>query len=470
MLRKSIVAGTSLALIAAGLGVGVAHAAGSDAGGYGDSYVFYNDWSGDISFEVAAGAVDDKVFTGDWDGSGADSLATRTGMKTTMYGDDQGDPAVESIRYWSPTDRIISGDWNGDGITTFGVRRGDTFYLQNSFGDGEPDAMFEFGENAEQTLPGDQDLILVGDFDGDGRDGIALRNGNVFTIMDDVTNPTTRTVKFGPNTNVDVIAVGDWNGDGIDTPLVREGSSTYLAYDSWNYADGPDYEMSVGGAHNAVLVGDWDGNGTDTLGLRNFTFKSSGSGQTAKVNTSALVNEPEWRLRADAAQSWERLQEVWGAAFDLNSAYRPYDVQREIFLSRYTPRAKGEGGGEFCDVRTWDGVQYVRTSALGAAAVPGTSNHGSGLAIDVGGFDGFSDPRRLQFLDLARDFGWNDAEGCSVNEWWHMVYNPANDKGSSNWSPSDPIDPSASNCPNKGTLSGGSSSTTPTKPKACKWG
>jgi len=458
--------GVSFALLLAG--AGVAHAAGSDAGGFGEGYVFYNDWSGDIAFEANAGVSTDKVFTGDWDGDGKDSLATRGGITTALYKDDDTDPPERTFRYWSAEDRVISGDWDGDGITTFGVRRGDTFYLQNSFGDGAPDAMFEFGDNAEQVLTGDQDLIYVGDFDGDGRDGIALRNGNKFTILDDVTSSVTRTLTFGPDAAVDVVAVGDWDGDGVDTPLVRKGTNEYLAYDSWNYDDGPAHQVEVGGSHNAVLVGDWNGDGKDTLGLRNFEFKSSGGSQINKDITSALINTPEWRLRADAAASLERVSEIWGAGFNLNSAFRPYDVQREIFLARYVPRAKGQGGGEFCDVKTWDGVQYVRTSPLGSAAVPGTSNHGSGRAIDVGGFDGFSDPRRLQWLDLARDFGWNDAEGCAVGEWWHMVYDPAKDKGSSTWSPDDPIDKSASNCPNKGTLSGGS--TTASKPAACKWG
>ena len=454
MKRKLMVTGVALALTCSS-GV-VAFAAGPDAGGYGDSYVFYNDWSGDIANEVTAGSKISKAFSGDWDGNGADQLSTRVGMQTSLYKDDSGDPPYNTFRYWTPNDEIISGDWNGDGITTFGVRRDSTFYLQNSFGDGQPDYRFDFGDPKA--------LVLVGDFDGDGRDGIALRDGNQFTILDDVTSNVARNVTFGKDSAVDVVAVGDWTGNGIDTPLVRDGN-TYYAYNSWDYDTAPIYEVTIGGSHNAVLVGDWDGDGRDTLALRNFTFKPTTKGQTTQTQTSALVDTPEFRLRADAAASWERVTEIWGKALQVNSGWRPFETQRSIFLSRYTPRAKGQGGGEFCDVRTWDGTQYVRTSPLGAAAVPGTSNHGSGLAIDVGGFDGFGDPMRLKFLDLARDFGWNDAEGCSVGENWHLVYNPAADKGSTNWSPDDPIDKSASHCPDKTTGAG-----TVVPPSACKWG
>jgi len=186
----------------------------------------------------------------------------------------------------------------------------------------------------------------------------------------------------------------------------------------------------------------------------------------SKIRNITLQGQvSQWQLRGDAASSLENIAQLWGSPIQLNSAYRSYETQRDIFLERYIPRKSGQGGGEFCDVKTWNGIQYVRISPEGSAAVPGTSNHGSGLAIDIGGFDGFGDQTRLRFLALARDFGWNDAEGCSVGEWWHLVYNPAKDKGKTNWTPTSPIDKSASNCPNQG---GGGNA--PSTPPVCKWG
>lgn len=443
-----IAAGIALLLLSPGFAT-AAWAAGTDTGGYGDSYVFYNGWDVDIAFEVDAGNKPDKAYSGDWDHTGVDSLATRNGIEMALYGDKAGNPAVSNFRYWWPQDEVFSGDWDGDGVTTFGVRRAgtsdvedgqpqDTFYLRNSFGDGEPDYKFDFGTA--------RDLILVGDFTGTGKDGIALRNGNHFAIMDDVSQQVAREVTFGPDSAVNVVAVGDWDGDGTDTPLVRSGN-TYYAYNSWNYSDGPAEEVTIGGEKNAVLVGDWDGDGRDTLALRNFNFKLSSSGQTTKSQTTALVDNPKFRLRADAAASLERVEELWGQALTVNDGWRPFETQRSIFLSRYTPGRKG--GGDFCDVRNWNGTRYIRTSELGPAAVPGTSNHGSGTAVDIGGFESFGDPVRLRFLALARDFGWSDAEGCQVGERWHLTYNPANDKGNTSWSPTDPIDKSASHCPDK---------------------
>ncbi|MCL1799933.1 MAG: M15 family metallopeptidase [Promicromonosporaceae bacterium] len=447
MNRKCLAAGLCLTLGALGV-TATAIAAGPSAGGHSDSYVFYDDWSGNISNEVTAGTATDQVYVGKFDGTGASSLATRRGSVITLHTVSGG--SIDEFLYWDPDSSVVAGDWDGTGQTTFGVRSNDTWYLRDEYGDGLPDYKFDFGTLA--------DLVLVGDVDGRGSDAVVLRQGNIFRVhYADASDISTRT--FGDSSDVTVVALGDWNGNGTDTPLVRDGT-TYHAYNSWNYADGPAYSVTIGGPRNAVIVGDWNGDGKDTLGLRNFNFTAPGSGvQTTNALTTSLVESPEYRLRADAAASWEQVIEIWGSAFQINSAWRSYDTQVAIFEARYVPKASG--GGEFCDVRTWAGTRYVRTSELGAAAIPGTSNHGAGTALDINGFEGFDDPVRLQLLALARDFGWSDSEGCAVNERWHFAYNPANDKGSTTWSASDPVNPNVSNCPNKVLTSSGTSTTAP---------
>ena len=445
----------SLALVTAltlggGLATAAVPAASPSSGGHSDTYVFYTDWSGNIAYEVTAGSATDQVFVGDFAGDKADSLATRAGAVMSLF-DKQNPTAIDEFLYWDPDSQVVAGDWNGDGVTTFGVRNNDNWYLRNSFGNGTPDYTFTFG-----TF---EDLVLVGDVDGRGSDAVVLRQGNLFRVWypGDAAQQPTRV--FGAGSDVDVVALGDWNGDGIDTPLVRI-DNMYLAYDSWNYDDGADFTVTIGGERNAVLVGDWSGTGRDTLALRNFSFTAPGSNtQTTTAMTTALTHAPGYRLRADAAASWERVLAIWGAAFQVNSAWRSYDTQVQLFEARYTPKASG--GGEFCDVRTWNGTRYVRTSDLGAAAIPGTSNHGAGVALDINGWEGFDDPVRLQFLALARDFGWSDAEGCSVGERWHITYSPARDRGTSDWSPDDAIVRSASNCPDKVIPQGSTTATAP---------
>jgi hypothetical protein len=63
----------------------------------------------------------------------------------------------------------------------------------------------------------------------------------------------------------DEVFVGDWNGDGRDTLAVRRGKTYFIAN---TLAGGPaDTVLDYGRAGDTTVVGDWDGNGTDTLGV-----------------------------------------------------------------------------------------------------------------------------------------------------------------------------------------------------------
>lgn len=60
----------------------------------------------------------------------------------------------------------------------------------------------------------------------------------------------------------------------------------------------------------------------------------------------------------------------------LGRSYRPYTEQEAIFRSRYYPSVLG--------TKRWNGQRWRKRSGVAAAAVPGTSNHGWGLAVDIG--------------------------------------------------------------------------------------
>jgi hypothetical protein len=68
-----------------------------------------------------------------------------------------------------------------------------------------------------------------------------------------------------------------------------------------------------------------------------------------------------------------------GVNLTITQGYRSYAEQVAIFNARYDPKATGTG--PYNDVRWWNGVRYVRMRGA-AAAVPGSSNHGLGQAID----------------------------------------------------------------------------------------
>jgi hypothetical protein len=153
-------------------------------------------------------------------------------------------------------------------------------------------------------------------------------------------------------------------------------------------------------------------------------------------NNLALPNDPAV-LRADAAESWNRARaEVLaktGIVLTVRGWNRSLADQEKFFFQRY----KAGKASPFGDYRVYKGVRYGRTNGA-AAAIPGTSNHGWGLAVDVvdfGGVGQWNHPRRVAAIGILKKHGWTDDEGRGkIQEPWHLVYNPAKDqrKGTAN--------------------------------------
>jgi hypothetical protein len=156
-----------------------------------------------------------------------------------------------------------------------------------------------------------------------------------------------------------------------------------------------------------------------------------------------LGTSPGFSLRPDAAIGWDRAVRKFGKQVLLSGAWRSYEIQKRLFLERYRAGASSPFG----DYRYWptslggDDRTWGRFTGA-AAAVPGTSNHGGGVAVDVKTsrstgdagyattvvFTSFGDLDRLAFLRVAQEFGWDDAEGRSVGELWHLTYYPGLDQ------------------------------------------
>jgi len=133
-------------------------------------------------------------------------------------------------------------------------------------------------------------------------------------------------------------------------------------------------------------------------------------------------------LTAAAASSIARLKPVFerdtGIKLVATSGYRPLAEQKSLFLKRYKVQLLGRG--KFGDVRWYGGKRYVRISGDGAVAVPGSSNHGLGLALDLELGDWGSKADRW-FEQHGPAYGWLSDEGHAVGEPWHKRYDPAKD-------------------------------------------
>ncbi|MFE7408606.1 peptidoglycan-binding protein [Isoptericola sp. NPDC057559] len=136
-------------------------------------------------------------------------------------------------------------------------------------------------------------------------------------------------------------------------------------------------------------------------------------------------------LRKDAAASWNRAIDDVRAGTGLQLTVRGWNrslaEQQGFFLQRYRRGARSPFG----DYRRYDGSTWGRVGGA-AAAVPGYSNHGWALAVDVQDFGGvgeWGNARRAKAFPILREHGWTDVEGRRVNEPWHLVYCPGDDHG-----------------------------------------
>ncbi|WP_199421972.1 DNA/RNA non-specific endonuclease [Actinotalea solisilvae] len=149
-----------------------------------------------------------------------------------------------------------------------------------------------------------------------------------------------------------------------------------------------------------------------------------------RIDTALLTPVPSLPgafLTSGAATAWEAVRaEVrrrfgWTPAINgrLN-AYRPFAEQERLFRQRYTPAFRTG-----IDPRKWDGNGVLQTwwrlPVFSAAAVPGTSNHGLGITVDVVGLK-YRTAAFDQFEACAHDLGWTNAEGRSINEAWHWTH------------------------------------------------
>ncbi|MDY5127887.1 exo-alpha-sialidase [Actinotignum sp. SLA_B059] len=159
--------------------------------------------------------------------------------------------------YGRSGDEVLVGDWDGDGKETLAVRRGNQFFVKNTLGGGNADTVFSYGKAG--------DKVVVGDWDGDGKDTFAVIRGNKVFVKNSLTSGNADTV-FSYGKTGDKLIVGDWNGDGKDTFAAVRGNRFFIKN---SLAGGnADATFSFGRVGDEVIVGDWDGDGVDTVGVR----------------------------------------------------------------------------------------------------------------------------------------------------------------------------------------------------------
>lgn len=145
--------------------------------------------------------------------------------------------------------------------------------------------------------------------------------------------------------------------------------------------------------------------------------------------TPGQAGGPEVRLVEPATRAWRALSAAAKRAghtlkaTSLVDSYRPYDIQERIFRQRFQTSPTSTGVR-----RTWQGRTWWLKPGYALAAVPGTSNHGWGLAVDVGeesdgdtGTESLDGPTLTWLLRNEGTYGFSHEV---QSEPWHIRYFP----------------------------------------------
>jgi hypothetical protein len=160
-----------------------------------------------------------------------------------------------NFTFGNPGDVPLLGDWDGNGRATPGVRRGNRFYLSNSYGD--PAAyVFQFGD------PGD--IPVVGDWTGKGYDTVGVfRQGRWYLLNQHGGNADISFIYGDPG---DIPVTGRWvTGAKADTPGVFRQGHWYLR--NSNTSGVADIQFPFGDPGDIPVVGDWNGDGRTGVGV-----------------------------------------------------------------------------------------------------------------------------------------------------------------------------------------------------------
>ena len=222
--------------------------------------------------------------------------------------------------------KVYAGDFNGDGKDDILVHSGNAIHIHRSNGS-QLDVVFSAVERVPgswQFQPGDR--FYVGDFNGDGKDEVAVFNGTDWVmeylglLADDGANGLRLIARYDnsmPNwdfTPGDRFYVADFNGDGKKDLFVFNGANWAIPYVGMLRSTGtgftlsqrydanlPGWQMRPGDRH---YVGDFTGNGREDLWVFNGSswsipylgmLRSTGSGLNMSKRYDGTM--PGWQMR-----------------------------------------------------------------------------------------------------------------------------------------------------------------------------
>ena len=223
---------------------------------------------------------------------------------------------------------VYAGDFNGDGKDDILVHSGNAIHIHRSNG-----SQLDVVVSAVERVPGSWqftsgDRFFVGDFNGDGKDEVAVFNGTNWVmeylglLADDGANGLKLIARYDNSmpgwdlTPGDCFHVADFNGDGKKDLFVFNGSNWAIPYVGMLRSTGtgfslakrydatmPGWEMRPGDRHG---VGDFSGDGKEDLWVFNGSnwsipylgmLRSNGTSLSMSKRYDGTM--PGWQMRAN---------------------------------------------------------------------------------------------------------------------------------------------------------------------------
>lgn len=274
---------------------------------------FHQDAQGsEVVAKISLGHVDATALAGDFDGDGSDEAVIYVGGQ--WFVDINGNGVWDAEDLWvqlgTELDRPVVGDWDGDGKDDVGIFgrqwQYDPIRIPRDPGLPDPantrrrlmedtasrrtsaereaeqntdpprllrrnergelradvvDHVFKYGEQADKPV--------VGDWNGDGIDQVAVFNAGQWLLDEDGDGRRSEgdtPVTFGASGDLPI--AGDFNGDGIDEIGIVRGQWWIIDTDGDRRLTGNDLQIQVerDNPDSQPVVADWDGDGKDEPG------------------------------------------------------------------------------------------------------------------------------------------------------------------------------------------------------------
>lgn len=182
-----------------------------------------------------------------------DNNSSGTSDFTIRYGETLSDE-------WQP----VIGDWNGDGTDGLGLYRNGQWLLRDIDGNAVTtpyDFTFGFRESGWQPV--------IGDWNGDGKDGVGLYKDGQWILKNNLSSGASDySFRFSfPNNPSGYAIAGDWHDQSADRVGIYDKGRWLLAFDhrTGTKATLVNFGSSNGGWY--PVVGDFDQDGDDTIGI-----------------------------------------------------------------------------------------------------------------------------------------------------------------------------------------------------------